>query len=200
MSPKDEKDSSTARYALIGTIITAIIGLLGTAITLYFQTVVPTKIALQATQTTEMRQTLVAQMTQSVTPTFTPSPTPVTPTPVIPTHTPTQTPFPPTPTPTLTPTPTFIGLKFCINPRSVNVRNGPDISFEAIGWLTFEDCLYFDGRTADNAWLRIESGQPLYMSLGGNWVRSDLVRPTDFDQLPELESPPTPTPTPTPEG
>ncbi|MBM3151551.1 MAG: hypothetical protein FJZ96_05000 [Chloroflexi bacterium] len=200
MSPKEEKETSTARYALIGTIITAVIGLAGTAITIYFQTVAPAQIALRSTQTAEMRQTLAAAATQSVTPTRTPSPTPVTPTAVVPTHPPTLTPVPPTATPTLTPTPTFNGLKFCINPRNVNVRSGPDVAFEVVGWLTFEDCLYFDGRTADNGWLRIESGQPLYMDLGGNWVRSDLVRPPDFDQLPELESPPIPTPTPTPEG
>jgi len=86
------------------------------------------------------------------------------------------------------------------------VRIGPDFAFESIGYLTFEDCLFFDGRNEAGTWLRVESNQLDYLNLGGSWVRSDLVRPQDFDQLPVLESPPTPTPiptetqTPTPEG
>ena len=42
-------------------------------------------------------------------------------------------------------------------------------------------------------------GQPLYEALGGGWVRSDLVRPPDFEMLPVIEPTPTPTPTETPE-
>jgi hypothetical protein len=212
MSPAKEKkeESSTAKYALIGTIVTAILGLAGTAITLYFQTVAPTKISIQATQTAEARQTHMASIFLSATPTHTQTatsalPTPIPSTPTL-TATHTITPIPPTSTPTRTPTPLFNGLKFCINARSVNVRMGPDITFEAIGWLTFEDCLFFDGRNETGTWLRVESDQPNYLGLGGGWVRSDLLRPQDFDQLPILESPPTPTPiptetfTPTPEG
>jgi hypothetical protein len=217
MSPEKEKkeESSAAKYALIGTIITAIIGLAGTAITLYFQTVVPTKISIQSTQTAEARQTHAASITLSVTPTHTQTVTPTSPTPTpsalpaLPTHptdTATLTPIPPSATPSSTPTPVFGGLKFCINVRSVNIRSGPDIAFAAIGYLTFEDCLFFDGRNEAGTWLHVEPNQPNYLSLGGGWVRSDLVRPQDFDQLPILESPPTPTPiptetlTPTPEG
>jgi hypothetical protein len=213
MSPQKEQkreEASAAKYALIGTVITAVIGLLGTAITLYFQTIAPTKISIQATQTAEARQTHAASIILSATPTYTQTVTPVPPTPIpatpTRTDTPTVTPIPPTSTPTRTPTPIFSGLKFCINVRSVNVRLGPDKAFESIGYLTFEDCLFFDGRNEAGTWLRVETNQPNYLHLGGAWVSSELVRPQDFDQLPVLESPPTPTPiptetfTPTPEG
>jgi len=208
--PKKQEESSTAKYALIGTIVTAVITLLGTVITLYFQNIAPTKISIQTTQTFEARQTHAASIILSATPTdtHTASPVPPTPVPATPTrtNTPTVTPIPPTSTPTTTPTPVFNGMKFCINVRSVNVRLGPDKAFESIGYLTFEDCLFFDGRNEAGTWLRVETDQPNYLHLGGAWMSSEFVRPQDFDLLPVLESPPTPTPiptetfTPTPEG
>jgi hypothetical protein len=77
------------------------------------------------------------------------------------------------------------------------VRLGPGTDFGAIGSLSFEDCLYFNGQNPDSTWLRISPDQDKYLSLGDGWVRSDLVRPQDFTQLPIIEPP---TPTPTPEG
>jgi len=77
------------------------------------------------------------------------------------------------------------------------VRSGPGTEFGAIGWLTFEDCIFFDGQNPDKSWLHISAGQDEYLHLNGGWVRSDLVRPQDFTELPIIQPPTT---TPTPEG
>jgi hypothetical protein len=73
------------------------------------------------------------------------------------------------------------------------------MGYAAMGGLSFEDCLFFDGRTEVDGllWLRVSPEQELYLILGGGWVRADLVRPQDFDQLPVIALP---TATPTPEG
>jgi len=61
MTNKEKKPreiSDGARYALIGTIITAVIGLIGTSLTLYFnylEKIETQKISLHATQTAESR-------------------------------------------------------------------------------------------------------------------------------------------------
>ncbi len=188
--------------AVLTAVITAIVGLLGTVITLYFnylQTTRPLEIA--ATQTAEERilaLTASAQMTAGA-PTFTPlfeaSATPTSS--PAPTHTATVL---PSRTPTRTPAPSEI--KFCINSRSINVRSGPGTNFLVMGGLTFEDCLFFDARTTveEATWLRISHDQAGYESLGGSWVHSDLVRPQDFEQLNLIVPTNTPTPTTTPEG
>ena len=85
-------------------------------------------------------------------------------------------------------------MGFCINSRNINVRQGPGTEYAPAGNLTFSDCLYFDGQAYDGSWLRISRDQNQYLNLGGDWVRSDLVRPQDFTQLPVI-MPPTPTAT-----
>jgi hypothetical protein len=66
-----------------------------------------------------------------------------------------------------------------------------------VGILTFLDCLYFNGQSPDGIWIRISPDQAAYASLAWGWVRTDLVRPQDFIQLPIILQP---TATPTPEG
>jgi hypothetical protein len=191
-----------AVYALIGTVITALIGV----VVVYFQVITPKLIELHATQTAEilhinLTDTALARLPTSTftltlvpatfTPTFSPSPSPSeTPTSTTPT-------FIPTPTPTRTPD--IVGSEYCVNARSIYVRLGPGTDYSYIGALTFQDCPFFDARNPDSTWIRVSSGQPGYETLGGGWVRSDLVRPMDFDTLPVIEPTPTPTPTNTPE-
>ena len=203
-----------AVYALIGTIITALVGV----VVAYFQVIAPKLIDLHATQTAEilhinLTDTAVARIPTTtatlppVTPTFT-HPAPAdTYTPTI-TASPTATTTPPTPTstatltitPSLTPTKTIeiAGDEYCVNARSIYVRLGPGTDYSYIGALTFQDCPFFDARNPDSSWIRVSANQPGYESLGGGWVRSDLVRPTDFENLPVIEPTPTPTPTDTP--
>jgi hypothetical protein len=200
---KDEapaKGIPPAVYALVGTIVTALVGV----VIAYFQVITPKLIELHATQTAEilhinLTDTALARLPTS---TFTPTSEPATFTPTF-SPTPSEMPTSTTPTfiPTFTPTktPDITGSEYCVNARSIYVRVGPGTDYSYIGALTFQDCPFFDARNPDGTWIRISSGQPDYESLGGGWVRSDLVRPTDFDMLPVIEPTPTPTPTNTPE-
>jgi hypothetical protein len=200
-------------YALIGTIVTALVGV----VVAYFQVITPKLIELHATQTAEilhiyMTDTALARIPTS-TATLVPATATFTLTSISDTHTPTLTStetLTPTPiTSTVTPTFTFTprptatldidGFEYCVNARSIYVRDGPGTEYSYIGALTYQDCPFFDARNPDSTWIRISLGQPLYEALGRGWVRSDLVRPTDFEMLPVIEPTPTPTPTETPE-
>lgn len=225
MSEQKDEKTTGAKYALIGTIITAAVGLTATALTLYFnyqQNVAPVKLQLQATQTAEARQTLAAlsaSPTASVTPTATSSPTP--------TPTSTATPLPPlpltdTPTPTLTNTPTITatftpipptetptmpvgGVKYCVDVAGLNTRSGPGPDYPIVTkGLRQDDCLYFDGYVLlgeTSYWLRISPGQAGFIEMGGTWVSGQFLRPQDFERLPALPPPPPPpSPTPTAAG
>jgi hypothetical protein len=209
---KEEPTSTTpgkgippAVYALIGTIVTALVGV----VIAYFQVITPKLIELHATQTAEilhinLTDTALAR-TPSITPTASIFTATFTPTAVsdtfTPTSSPTVSPTPSTTTPTLTSTPTLdiAGSEYCVNARSIYVRLGPGTEYSYIGALTFQDCPFFDARNPDSTWIRVSADQPGYETLGGGWVRSDLVRPSDFDMLPVIEPTPTPTPTFTPE-
>jgi hypothetical protein len=187
-----------AIYALAGTIITAMAGIL----VVYVQIIVPKQIELHATQTAEIlhinqTETALARIpTYTFTPTFAPTNETLTPTP-----SPSPTLATEIITPTLTATPTtFIlpaGSEYCVNAQSVYVREGPGTFYNAFGALTFRDCPFFDARNPDSTWIRLTAGQPGYEALGGGWVRADLVRPPDFEMLPVIEPTPTPEPTPT---
>ena len=187
-----------AVYALAGTIITAMAGIL----VVYVQIIIPKQIELHATQTAEIlhiNQTETA-LARFPTATFTTTPAPATDTPT-PSPSPTSATVPVTPTFTATAT-TFIlpaGQEYCVNAQSIYVREGPGTSYNAFGALTFKDCPFFDARNPDSTWIRLTAGQPGYEALGGGWVRSDLVRPPDFDSLIVIEPTPTPTLTETPE-
>lgn len=202
---KDNKGMSDgAKYALIGTIVTAIIGLIGTALTLYFnylEKVEPQKLSLHATQTAEARLTLSAA---SVTPTAgAPSPTPTRD--PSPTSTPTASPIPVAPSPTFTATATapVSGVKYCVDTSSLNVRSGPGLDYSVVGGLPQDACIYFDGRLEDleNKWVRISLGQEGFLPLGDMWVYGGYLRPQDFERLPVVTPPPPPPPpSPTPAG
>lgn len=203
MSRHKDDSPETKNNWITPTVIAAVIGLIGTVLTLYFGYLTSTRpLELAATETADARiflLTLAALSPNKGTPTVTTTATflptltatllPAIPTPVQPTST-------RIPTRTLAPT----ELRFCIDARSIYVRAGPGTAFGAIGSLSFEDCLYFDGQSPDSqnpdsSWLHISPDQDNYISLNGGWVRSDLVRPQDFTQLP-LILPPTETPTP----
>ena len=209
--PVEEKKemSQGAKYALIGTIATAVIGLVGTLLTLYFTNVVPVQISLHATQTVEARLTEQAGHA-TVTPTRTPTDTPLPPTTAPATSTATATaslsptPVPTTATPTLTPTPVVTGVKYCVDTQTLNIRTGPGQEYPVAGTLNNLDCLAFDGRAEGTLWVRISAGQPGYLDFGGMWVYGQYLRPQDFDErLPAVVTPPPPpTPylSPTPAG
>jgi hypothetical protein len=224
MPKADKEKSSGSKFALWGTIITAIIGLIGTVLTIYYQNVYPLQLAEHKTQTAEARLTgQAASVTATPTrvePTFTPvPPTPVPPTTSVPTtavptsetasptSTPTSTP-PSTPTitalpPTFTPTMTLGGIKYCVDTQNLNVRTGPGMEFSATGVLNNNDCLSFDGRVDGSLWVRISVGQSGYLDFGGMWVYGQFLRPQDFERLPAVTPPPfPPTPylSPTPVG
>lgn len=202
---KPKEISDGARYALIGTIITAVIGLIGTGLTLYFnylEKIEPQKISLHATQTAEAR---ILLSTDSITPSpsFAATGTAT----LEKSHTPTQSyspsPFPPSPTYTITPTASASGVKYCVDTSSLNVRTGPGLDYAIIGGLLQDTCLSFDGRLGDleNKWVRISQGQEGFIHLGGYWVYGGFLRPQDFERLPVVSPPPPPpTPTPTPSG
>jgi len=192
-------------YALIGTIITAMVGV----VVVYFQVITPKLIDLHATQTAEILHINLTDTAQARIPTSTAttsiSTATFTLTAITDTFTPTSSPtLSPTLsstnlTPTFTATPDIDGSEYCVNARSIYVRTGPGTDYSYIGALTFQDCPFFDARNPDSTWIRVSAGQPGYETLGGSWVRSDLVRPSDFDMLPVIEPTPTPTPTNTPE-
>jgi hypothetical protein len=207
MPKADKEKSSGSKIALWGTIITGIIGLVGTVLTLYFQNVYPLQLAEHKTQTAEARLTeqavSVTATPAHVDPTGTPvPPTPVPPTPVpttavptnetaSPTSTPTLTPLPPTFTPTIAVT----GVKYCVDTQNLNVRTGPGLEFPAMGVLNDNNCLSFDGRVDGSLWVRISAGQSGYLDFGGMWVYGQFLRPQDFERLPAVTPPPLP-PTP----
>lgn len=212
----DKKESSeeSKNGWVTPTVIVAVIGLIGTLATLYFGYLQNTRpLELAATQTAEARAfdlTLAALTPSPARPTtVVPSPTP---SPVAPTETPLAPTFTATREPTLasgtfTPGPTRTAradeLQFCINSRNINVRSGPGTDYGPIGILTFLDCPYFDGQNPDASWIRISGDQENYLSMSGGWVRTNLVRPQDFNELPIIYPPtatPTLSPTPTPEG
>jgi hypothetical protein len=209
MPKADKEKSSSSKFALWGTIITAIIGLIGTALTIYFQNVYPLQLAEHKTQTAEARLT---DQAASATPThFEPTDTPATPTPVPPTPisptvastvaSPTETASPTfTPTfmalpPTFTPTIPITGVKYCVDTQNLNIRTGPGMEFPVLGVLNNNDCLLFDGRVEDSLWVRISTGQSGYPDFGGMWVYGQFLRPQDFERLPAITPPPLP-PTP----
>lgn len=206
-SAKKSEMPDSAKYALIGTIFTAVIGLIGTGLTLYFnylEKVEPQKLALQATQTAEARLTGTAgavTVTATNPPTFTSSPTRE------PTDAPTLTASPTvilsSPTFTTTPTSVISGVKYCVDTASLNVRAGPGLDYPVVGGLSMDTCIYFDGRLEDleNKWVRISPGQEGYLALGEMWVYGGFLRPQDFERLPVVTPPPPPpAPTPTPAG
>ncbi len=179
--PKEKESSQGAKYALIGTIVTAVIGLLGTALTLGIK-YVENEQSRHDTQTAVARTALF--IPASATPTPTPSATPsLTPTSAAPSLT-----FTPTPTPTVTVT----GLQYCVIAGSVNVRKGPGVEFPVIDTLDFPACPYFDGRTDDGTWLRLSTGQAGYLSLGNGWINAGLLTRPDSQQPPVVPVPPTP--------
>lgn len=212
---KKSEMSDGAKYALIGTIVTAVIGLIGTALTLYFnylEKVEPQKLALQATQTAEARLTgtagavtVTATSTDTQPPTLTFSPTrepTATDAPTL-TATPAAITLTPTFTQTTTPTSVIGGVKYCVDTASLNVRAGPGVDYPVVGGLSMDTCIYFDGRLEDlaNKWVRISPGQEGYLALGGMWVYGGFLRPQDFERLPVVTPPPPPpSPTPTPAG
>jgi len=184
---QQKESSAGAKYALIGTIITAVIGLLGTALTLgvkYFEG----ERDRHDTQTAEER---TRSSPATATPTYT----------LTPTHAPTLT-FTPTASPTSTPTstPEVNGLQFCVTAGSVNVRTGPGIDYQVISTITFPACLYFDGRNEDGSWLRVSMNQEAYLLLGKGWVNASYLTRPDNQLPPVIEIPPLPYPTITPAG
>jgi hypothetical protein len=207
MSPDKKDPSESSNNWITPAVITAVIGLIGTLATVYFGYLQATRpFDLAATGTAEARsfEATAAARIPSQSPatlTATASVTLPAPTPDLSGPTPSATTTPiiitiiPTSIPTRTAGPDEMG--FCINSRNINVRLGPGTEYAPVGVLTFSDCLYFDGRIFDDSWLRISRNQPQYAALGGNWVRSNLVRPQDFAQLPIIIPP---TSTATPEG
>ena len=201
--PKEMSDG--ARYALIGTIITAILGLLGTGLTLYFnylEKMDSQKLSLHATQTAENRST---QLSPSMTSTLTNTPILSTTKEIPPTITLTGLPTAGTPSLTITimPTSSAGGVKYCVDTNSLNVRSGPGLDYPALGGLLQDTCIFFDARLEDpeNKWIRISPGQDGFLQLGGLWVYGGYLRPQDFERLPVITPPPPPpTQSPTPAG
>ena len=218
-----------ARYALIGTIITAALGLVSAAVSAYIQHVMPAVLDAHETQTAAAQMTLVqlsaTPLPPTGTPTFTFVPIAATPTPPSPTNTPTPTltlaltltptPEPPTLTPTFTLTPTatitplLSGLPFCVGPETVvgkpglNVRTGPGVNYNVIGQLAPNTCVFFDGIVVLDGqypWLQVSPDQAGYEKYWNGWVYGLLLRGQDFYQLPVLPMPPLPNYTPTPLG
>jgi uncharacterized protein YraI len=107
----------------------------------------------------------------SMTPRFTATPVPSrTPLPTF-TYTPSETPISPTPsdTPTATATPPITGIINSL--ESVNIREGPGVTFGAIAALPPGTGVQILGQNADRRWynIRMEDGQE-------GWVSSQLVR------------------------
>ncbi|MBE2269592.1 MAG: SH3 domain-containing protein [Anaerolinea sp.] len=120
----------------------------------------------------------------SLTPRFTATPIPTrTPLPTA-TFTPSETTVPPTPTDTYTPSPTPPVLGSVASMQSINLREGPDVSYAAITALRPGTRLEILGTSTDGEWLnvRLEDGTE-------GWVNAPLVR---------IQDTPTPFPTFTP--
>lgn len=210
MSPDKKDDSSEGKNVWVTpAVITAIIGLIGTIVTVYFSyrsSTRPLELSVTETAAARIFELTLAALTPTQAPTqpvatatISPFPTetmPPTPTLAPPSLTPTSTSTQILVTP-FTRTPGANELEFCINSRNINVRSGPGTEYGAIGILTFLDCLYFNGQNPDGTWIRVSPDQVAYSSMAWGWVRTDLVRPQDFTQLPIILPP---TATPTPEG
>ena len=107
----------------------------------------------------------------SMTPRFTATPVPTrTPLPTF-TLTPSETPVPPTPSDTPTPTeiPPIIGIVASIN--TVNVREGPGVSFSAFEAVRPGSSVEVLGQDAEGRWLNVqlEDGRE-------GWIAADLIR------------------------
>lgn len=101
----------------------------------------------------------------------------------------------PTPTSTFVPTATIGGPHVYV-PERVNVRIGPDTTYEKIGVLVSGQTAPAVGRTLLGEWIAIEyPGAPE----GQAWVYTDLVVILDasLDDLAQVDRPPTPTFSPT---
>lgn len=101
----------------------------------------------------------------------------------------------PSPTSTFVPTATM-GGPYVYVPERVNVRTGPDTTYEKIGVLIAGQTAPAMGRTALGEWIAISyPGAPE----GRAWVYASLVgvRDVTLDDLPQVDRPPTPTFSPT---
>ena len=100
------------------------------------------------------------------------------------------------PLPTVTGTPVGSQIKVLPNEGEdqINVRSGPDISYEKIGILLPNQPAPAKGKTSDGGWILIE-----YAGVTGGqaWVYAPLVSISGGD-LPVVEPPSTPTPVVTP--
>jgi hypothetical protein len=100
------------------------------------------------------------------------------------------------PLPTVTGTP--IGAQISVLPNEgedqINVRSGPDISYEKIGVLLPNQPAKALGKTSDGGWILVE-----YAGVAGGqaWVYAPLVS-VSGGELPIVEPPSTPTPAVTP--
>lgn len=96
---------------------------------------------------------------------------------------------------------------YCVATRyGVKVRACPNEGCREIGYLSLQDCLYMDGRSADDQWVRIAANQKndKYKSYEGHWVSTYYLAPFDFsagyqpyfryyfELLPPVEQVPTP--------
>jgi len=97
---------------------------------------------------------------------------------------------------------------YCVNAYTgINVRECADKSCQVIKTLIRGDCLIFDGRLADSAWLRVIPGQNDYLDLANRWAASANLIIKEFfsfvdphNMLPYIELLPVLTPPPTPGG
>src|SRR5258706_3212315 len=153
---KDKDDSPESKNNWVTpTVIVAVIGLIGTLVSLYVAYRTSTRpLKLAATETAAAR--LFQLPLVGLTPTTGPSLPIVTAT-IPPTATLEPTAVPPPATPSRTPTRTLAPteLRFCINARSIYVRAGPGTEYAAIGSLSFVDCLIFDRQDPLAPWLHI---------------------------------------------
>ena len=100
------------------------------------------------------------------------------------------------PLPTVTGTP--VGTQITVLPNEgedqINVRSGPDISYEKVGVLLPNQPAKALGKTSDGGWILVE-----YAGVDGGqaWVYAPLVSISGGD-LPIVEPPSTPTPAVTP--
>lgn len=186
-------------FAILGVLILGIILLLF----FVFKPPAPAKPTPTPTTTASQPPTLTPMLTSTREMTPTASDT------ALPTLTATPTAFTETPTlsPTLTPSSTatagfFPRIELCISPdiSSIWVRTGPGRNYEALPkGLTFDECLIFSGRNADNTWLMIAPRQPnpKFAEFEYGWVRKDFLAESGQISLPEVTPLPTLTLTPT---
>ena len=96
---------------------------------------------------------------------------------------------------------------YCVTTRyGVKIRSCPNEGCREIGFLSLQDCLYMDGRSADNQWVRIAMNQSndKYRAFEGSWVSTYFLAPFEFsagyqpyfryyfELLPAVEQVPTP--------